>query len=209
MRLDEKYRPANLGQVVGQDKAVGVVRSLMSRGIGGRAFWVAGESGTGKTTLARIMAGSVAHEDDTRESVARELTPAAIREITARWMYVPVGQAHAWIVNEAHGLSRPCIEVLLDILERLPDRCCVFFTTTVEGNDLFDEHIDAGPFSSRCITIKTTNQGLADVFARRAKEIAVAEGLDGQPIAAYKRLAQKCRNNLRAMLNEIEAGAML
>jgi hypothetical protein len=33
--------------------------------------------------------------------------------------------------------------------------------------------------------------------------------LDGQPESAYVRLAQRCKNNFRAMLQAVEAGAML
>ena len=58
--LFEKYRPSSLDEVLGQDKAVKVIKRLMTNGIGGRSFWISGSSGTGKTTLARIIAASIA-----------------------------------------------------------------------------------------------------------------------------------------------------
>ena len=73
---------------------------------------------------------------------------------------------------------------------------------------LFEDHEDAHPLLSRCTVFSLTNQGLAKAFALRAQEIAQAEGLDGRPLDQYVRLVQRCRNNLRAVLQCVESGAM-
>ncbi len=66
-----------------------------------------------------------------------------------------------------------------------------------------------GPFRSRCKTVAFTNQGLSQLFAQRAQEIAQAEGLDGKPLEAYVRLVQRCKNNMRQAIQEIDSGAMV
>ena len=208
--LYETYRPTSWDQVIGQDKAVKLLEGLAARSWGGRAIWIAGPSGGGKTTLARIYARLEAHPQYIREEVARDLSISKLRDIFNSWMYLPMfGTGQALIINEAHGLSKPLIEYLLDAIEGLSEHCCIIFTTTRAGNDLFEEKLDSSPFKSRCTAFNTAARNVCKPFAARAKQIAQTEGLNGKPDADYIKLIKKHGNNLRAALMDIEAGAML
>lgn len=213
MRLYEKWRPRTLDDVAGQPRAVAVIRAAITgERLGGSAWWISGPSGSGKTTLARIIAHEIAddwfvHEFDSGDAVRSGDIDELERGL---WLSATGKGGRAWIINEAHGLRTDIVRRLLGILERLPDHVVIVFTTTWDGESLFeDAHIDAGAFASRCMCLRLTNQGLAQAFAERVRTIAQAEGLDGKPIGDYVKLAQRCKNNARAMIQEIESGAMI
>jgi replication-associated recombination protein RarA len=214
MDLYEKYRPRTFEDVIGQDKAIRTIERLLSKQWGGQAFWISGASGTGKTTLARIIANIGAddffvHEYDS----ADVLTMEELDEVARTMHLYGFGEGktgRAYIVNEAHGLRSCTLRRLLGMLERIPSHTLWVFTTTQEGQtDLFEGHIDASPLVSRCHEIKLTNQGLCRPFAARVQGIARAEGLDGKPPAAYETLAKECRNNMRRMLQAVADGRMI
>jgi len=212
MMLYQKYRPRSWNEVVGQDEAVLVLDRLRKVSLGGRALWISGLSGTGKSSLAMLAAQEVADPLNIEEYDAGRLTDKGVEQIERSLHYYRIGKKSgaAILINEAHAMKAPVVRQLLVTLERIPSHAVWVFTTTFHGQlSLFDKSDDAHPLLSRCICITMKGTGLELPFALRAREIARAEGLDGADLEAYIELARACRSNLREMLNILESGAML
>ena len=210
--LYEKYRPRRLEDVVGQPKAVREVRSAIRDGAGGKALWISGASGTGKTTIARIVADTIADKSMTVEyDAGDQFTQAEFDDCSRMMEFHGWGKGgRAWIINEAHGIRAPIVRQLCGLCERLPAHCLMVFTTTREGQEaLFDDHADAGMLLSRCVEIRLTNQGLSKPFADVLLTIARAEGLDGLPVEHYVKAVQSRKNNLRASIQDLARGQLI
>lgn len=220
--LFEQYRPITWSDVVGQDDAMRTIANWRKRGITGRAVMVTGNSGCGKTTIARLLARETCDDTAIREIDAADLTEAnvkdAIRCLRTRGMFGEK-EGRALIVNECHRLKKSVRGSFLTLLEDdLPNHVLILFTTTSDNFEKFfddGDDLDAKPFLSRCNKLPLARRGIAEPFAKRAAEIAIAEGLaaDGATLETVfprcLRLAKDHGNNLREMLTRIEDGYLL
>jgi replication-associated recombination protein RarA len=213
MQLAEKYAPRDWSEYLGQPGAIKKIDTLRAHGgLTGRAYFISGKSGQGKTTLAHLIAQEVADCDYVMEIDAETLTPTQTQEWERISHLRGCGRGgQVFIINEAHGLKPAVLRQLLVTLDtgKIPGHVVWIFTTTSESKiNLFGEKEDSSPLLSRCQEIELTCQGLAKVFAAKLKLAAEAEALDGQPVEKYVRLVNDCGGNMRMCWQKIEGGAM-
>jgi DNA polymerase-3 subunit gamma/tau len=92
MSLADRYRPRSWSDVAGQDKALAKLTILRRQGsLAGRAYWLSGQSGTGKTTIARLIAAEVSDAWATIEIDGGQCDTAAIDNLERECRQRPFG----------------------------------------------------------------------------------------------------------------------
>ena len=131
--LYRKYRPQNFNDVVGQDHIVKVLESSIKDGKIAHAYLFAGSRGTGKTSIARIMASAlgVTNKDFYEIDAASNNKVEDIRDLREGVSILPFDSKYKiYILDDVHMLSKGAFNALLKTLEEPPAHVIFILATT-------------------------------------------------------------------------------
>ena len=177
--LYTKYRPHVFKDVLGQEHVTDILRESIALGNIAHAYLFFGSRGTGKTSVARIVAREIGtHDDDLYEIDAASNTSVDdIRALNEAVHVLPFNSNYkVYILDEVHMLSKSAFNALLKTLEE-PPKHVIFVLATTEMHKVPDTII------SRCEVYtfrKPTQSLLKDMVLKTAK----AEGITLEPSAA-------------------------
>ncbi len=221
--LYRKYRPQTFDDVVGQEPVVRTLRNAIANDQLRQAYLFAGPRGTGKTSMARILAKSVncaqgptTTPDNTCHACVAiangtsldvvEMDAASqrgiddIREIRERVVLQPVeGRYKVYILDEAHQLTDAAWNALLKLIEEPPPHLLFVFCTT----DLLKV---IGTVRSRCQTFSFARPRFEDLV-KVLRRVADGEGFQ-VPEAALSQIARASKGSFRdavSMLDQLAA----
>jgi DNA polymerase-3 subunit gamma/tau len=221
--LYRKYRPQTFDDVVGQEAVVRTLKNAIAGDQIRQAYLFAGPRGTGKTSMARILAkslncaqGPTAHPDGTCPACVGiasgtsldviEMDAASqrgiddIREIRDRVVLQPVeGRYKVYILDEAHQLTDAAWNALLKLIEEPPPHLVFVFCTTDLSKVL-------PTVRSRCQTFVFQRPRLQELL-KVLRMVADAETIDApdQALALVARSASGAYRDALSSLDQLAA----
>ncbi|HWB34111.1 MAG TPA: DNA polymerase III subunit gamma/tau [Candidatus Paceibacterota bacterium] len=133
MALYRAYRPADFKDVRGQEEVVSVLEAAVKKGEIAHAYLFAGGRGTGKTSMARILARAVGtvDEDIYEMDAASNRGIDEIRELREGVSTLPFSSRYKfYIIDEAHALTKDAWGAFLKTLEEPPAHAVFVLATT-------------------------------------------------------------------------------
>ncbi|MCR5282212.1 MAG: DNA polymerase III subunit gamma/tau [Lachnospiraceae bacterium] len=217
--LYRKFRPSEFDQVKGQEAIVTTLRNQLRTARVGHAYLFCGTRGTGKTTIAKIMAKAVNCENPQDgnpcgecrmcKAIASgasmnviEMDAASnngvddIRQIVEEVSYSPAeGKYRVYIIDEVHMLSTGAFNALLKTLEE-PPSYVIFILATTEANKI--------PITilSRCQRYDFKRIDI-DTIAARLGELMEQEGVQVEE-KALRYIARKADGSMRDGLSLLD-----
>lgn len=143
MNLANKYRPKGFKDIVGQEYIKEIINNQLEKGSLNHAYLFTGPAGTGKTSLARIIA-DIIDSDVVEIDAASNNGVDNIRNIREKCRFRSMkADKKLYIIDEVHMLSKGAFNAFLKILEEPPE-FVIFILCTTEPNKILSTII------SRC-----------------------------------------------------------
>ena len=221
LALYRKYRPADFNSVYGQEEVVTVIKNAIFSNKISHAYLFCGPRGTGKTTIAKIIAKLVNCEhlengepcgkcyncvnfmnnnDIVEIDAASNNGVDEIREIRDKINLVPSNAKYkVYIIDEVHMLTTQAFNALLKTLEEPPAHVIFILATT-------EPHKIPLTIASRCQKFRFSKIN-DSLIANRLKEIAGFENIviDNDALFEIARLADGGMRDAINILDQLVA----